>query len=334
LCDPEGGTIKNAALFYENRGLPAGIPKLLSSADFYAFCEENLKQPDKSLIEKKGKGIYRRFFYYIPAGGEGAVNYQIPQWEKITDSNKIHQMRDLGEPGFVEHRQRSCHCVPCYSERFEDCEYLEQMPLELAWKETSFARKTMGRRPGLRSDVETLGVQTSIHAEPGQIAAFYIHDDQECWMLGLILDPGEGATAWGQDRAHMVDGCKAAQIVQNPVPEKAPAGQPQNWMGKLLLGEQVIYVQKLEPAVTRGNMRSEYLLTEKKFACFTSDMRVCPVRCLACLINPLIGLFCRMTTKELRQSSRVGAKATMLYTINLEDKKKILASLAISDANE
>jgi hypothetical protein len=272
----ESARCKNAALFFENHTLPPG-PKLNSSEEFYAFCEENLKQPDKSLIEKKGKGIYRRFFYYVPAEGVGAVNYKIARWEGIKGSNKIHQMRDVGEPGLVEARLRSCHCKPCYSERYEDCEYLEQMPKELLWEEHQFKMKAAGRRPGLRSDVESAGARLGLQVMPGDIVAFYVHHD-EAWMLGKVLDPNEGAIAWGQPAAKLITGAQAAQKVQLFVPERAAEGLPQNWMGKLEIGDEVLYVQKFEAIGTRGSGRNEFLLTEKKFACFTTDLRVSKIK--------------------------------------------------------
>ena len=68
-------------------------------------------------------------------------------------------------------------------------------------------------------------------------------------------------------------------------------------------------------------MRNEFHLANKKFACFTGDMRVCPVG---------------VTKREMRQSGRLGAQVgpKFQYTLSKDSKKRILASLAISGAVE
>ena len=62
------------------------------------------------------------------------MNYKIQKWGGVEGSNSMHQMRETGDPGWVEHRTRSCHCVACYAERYDECEYLHSMPQELKWK--------------------------------------------------------------------------------------------------------------------------------------------------------------------------------------------------------
>ena len=63
-----------------------------TSWDFYCFCKENLTKPDKPSSKKHDRDIYRRFFYYVPASGEGAVNYNITRWAGVKGSNGVHQM--------------------------------------------------------------------------------------------------------------------------------------------------------------------------------------------------------------------------------------------------
>ena len=74
-CDPEGGTLKNAARAHELRG---GELKdfIKDSAMLYEWARDKsgLGTPKRKLAEKKGKGIYRRFFYFIPSKGTGAVD--------------------------------------------------------------------------------------------------------------------------------------------------------------------------------------------------------------------------------------------------------------------
>lgn len=67
-CDPEGGTIKNAARRYELNVTDQAL-QLKDSEAFYDWAQNRsgLAKPAKSLAEKKGRGIYRRFFYWVRA---------------------------------------------------------------------------------------------------------------------------------------------------------------------------------------------------------------------------------------------------------------------------
>ena len=87
-----------------------------TSHDFFAFCSGNLSRPDQSLVHKQGKGVFRRVFTFVPAAGEGAVNYKVPIFTGIKGSNSMHQFKDVGTPGELSTRLRSCHCPGCFSE--------------------------------------------------------------------------------------------------------------------------------------------------------------------------------------------------------------------------
>ncbi|KAL3928504.1 MAG: hypothetical protein SGPRY_002356, partial [Prymnesium sp.] len=80
------GQFKNAAYFHwvssqltESCGLISGLAK-----------------PKRSLTEKKGKGIYRRFFYWVPSKGVGAVDRsRLPKF--VADgTSKLHEFLDIG----------------------------------------------------------------------------------------------------------------------------------------------------------------------------------------------------------------------------------------------
>ena len=333
LCDPEGGSCKNAAQFYETRSENGS--HLLSSWDFYAFCEANMKDTSKSMKQKKGRGIYRRFFYYVPATGEGSVNYAITRWCGIKGSNSVHQMKGGYTSGLVKCRGRSCHCVHCYSDEAQDvdaggCPNVDWMPDELQWHEKEQAVQAAGRRPGLRGDREKLGHEISMTSNVGDYLAVLINSD-EGWMIGLVLPPDEGAKLWGQDNVvlaeanghpGMLDGqkSKAVQVLQVEGVSEAV-----NWMGELIEGDDVVFVQKLEPKATRGAGRSEWVLTNKKFACFTGDVRHAGFQMEA------------RSAGGGRRSNRGGGHTSSLandvqvtYWLPLNDKEVILERLATS----
>ena len=73
-CDPEGGTLKNAARHHELRGDLKDFIKDAALLYEWACSKSGLATPKKKLAEKKGRGIYRRYFYYIPSKGTGAVD--------------------------------------------------------------------------------------------------------------------------------------------------------------------------------------------------------------------------------------------------------------------
>ena len=90
--------------------------------------------PTKDLFQKakKGHGIYRRGFHYIPAHGEGSVDHKQDEYTRLTDSSKQHHIRttcaSTEEFGIVEHRVRSCHqCDECWKPEgnLSECEHIE-----------------------------------------------------------------------------------------------------------------------------------------------------------------------------------------------------------------
>lgn len=73
-CDPEGGTLKNAARREELRGHEGELARahiLKTSWDFFLWARDGsgLSSPTRSIEEKHGRGIFRRFFHWIPSKG-------------------------------------------------------------------------------------------------------------------------------------------------------------------------------------------------------------------------------------------------------------------------
>ena len=250
-----------------------------TSWDFYCFCKENLTKPDKSLSKKHGRGIYRRFFYYVPASGEGAVNYNITRWTGVKGSNGVHQMAGGVNSGTVQIRGRSCHCPPCYAGDSEHCLWFDSMKQELMWEQPlDMEVEAAGRRPELRGDQEKKGHQIAMRASVGDWAAFLVKND-EGWMIAKLLPPRLCAVQMGKEVATMAkasnipemedgDESKVVQVAQVDVPEAY------NWMGDVEIGDNIVYVEKWEPRVTKGSARNEFVNSGKRFACFSGDTRL------------------------------------------------------------
>ena len=197
------------------------------------------------------------------------MNYNVSQWGPIKGSNSLHQMQDIGEPGSLMARTRSCHCLGCLSDG--DCGYLQSMLHELTWDQKLQSRRTAGRRPRLRGDAEEESRRLALSSKPGQYATFYVKGD-EGWIVAELLPPHLALQAWSQEgEPVMVDGSAVAQVVKVDQVDRAS-----NWMGRLEDGDEVVYVLKLEPILDgRGAPnRNKYKYTDKKFACFVQDMRV------------------------------------------------------------
>ena len=122
-CDPEGGALKMAARRLE---LTAQEHKLKTSEDLYKWAkdESGLVTPVRSFEQKLGRGIYRRFFYWIPAKGLGAVDRaSLPKYVSAKGTSRLHEFCDIGVPGTVQTRRGACHqCGACWKGDRRACE--------------------------------------------------------------------------------------------------------------------------------------------------------------------------------------------------------------------
>ena len=116
LCDPEFGRSKHAAREHESNIGDNDEGSLRDSELLCKFLRTQMRWPQKALHEKKMKGIYCREYWYIPAVGPDAVNRRIKQCDTLDGSNPLHQFEDIGRPGYLQVRERSCHrCPSCWT---------------------------------------------------------------------------------------------------------------------------------------------------------------------------------------------------------------------------
>lgn len=196
-CDPEGGTIKMAARRLE---LTSQEHKLKTSEDLYKWAKEEscLATPVRSFEQKLGRGIYRRFFYWIPAKGVGAVDRaSMPKFVSAKGTSRLHEFTDIGLPGTIQTRRGACHqCQMCWDGRPRSCAnkgYVgepEQLTLRReAVPVTSLSRVT---RPQLeRAAVE----RASVAALDSTICIETPHREQSYpWVLGKVLQTSHNPT--------------------------------------------------------------------------------------------------------------------------------------------
>lgn len=116
LCDPEFGRSKHAAREHEINIGDDDERSLRDSKLLCDFLKVNMRWPLKPLHEKKMRGVYRREYWYIPSVGPLAVNRRTKHCDTLDGSNSLHQFEDIGRPGFLQVRERSCHrCPSCWT---------------------------------------------------------------------------------------------------------------------------------------------------------------------------------------------------------------------------
>ena len=69
ISDPECGTCKIAARNHEMKHTEKKPTRIRTAEELKVFCEGKLTLSQRTLKQKHGKGIYKRYFHYVPAAG-------------------------------------------------------------------------------------------------------------------------------------------------------------------------------------------------------------------------------------------------------------------------
>ncbi len=91
-------------------GAPVEAPRdeALVCLHEWAATRSGLGKPSRDLEDEEGKGIFRRFFYWIPAKGAGAVDRSRLPTYKADGTSKRHEFVDI-VPGTVSTLHAACH---------------------------------------------------------------------------------------------------------------------------------------------------------------------------------------------------------------------------------
>ena len=130
-CDPEGGAIKNTAAAFENHGAIDGMrvqAKLPDAAALTKWCNEGspadsphgwhagMRYPQLPLLSRLKAGhsgaLYRRTCFNVPTTGPMAISRTYAE-VKLEGSACMHSFVDMGQPGVIRWRERSCHTKGC-----------------------------------------------------------------------------------------------------------------------------------------------------------------------------------------------------------------------------
>lgn len=188
-CDPEGGTLKNAAKKAE---LLASTQQFKTSEDLYRWAvgESGLATPARTLEEKDGRGIFRRFFYWIPSKGTGAVDRsRLPKF-KADGTSQLHEFVDIGVPGTVSTRRAACHmCEHCWNGDRHMCENLDYTgpPTELRITREQEPATSLSRVT--RSMLDRDGLDRAANAGVGSNVCVETHNAEQTvpWVIGKVI---------------------------------------------------------------------------------------------------------------------------------------------------
>lgn len=190
-CDPEGGTLKNAARQYELH-ISDPSDQLKDSESFYRWASQKsgLDTPKLNLKQKRGRGIYRRFFYYVPSKGNGSVDRSHLPKLKAHGSSKLHEFVDIGVVGQVATRRASCHqCDECWAGNRYNCSnvgYVGQPKHLLIVSEALPAAAAVVRieRAALNRD----SLSRATMAKLGSVVCIETHKDEQTvpWVIGVV----------------------------------------------------------------------------------------------------------------------------------------------------
>ena len=106
-CDPEGGAAKHAVAQQQLRDNMDERTRISTYEDLIQFLMAEFQTPTKSIYQKRGKGIWRRFIHWVPSDSISRDILYAEYSLKLSDPYR--QITDVGEPGEVRCRHRSCH---------------------------------------------------------------------------------------------------------------------------------------------------------------------------------------------------------------------------------
>mmetsp|Transcript_2962 Transcript_2962/g.5491 ORF Transcript_2962/g.5491 Transcript_2962/m.5491 type:complete len:262 (+) Transcript_2962:93-878(+) len=138
----------------------------------------------KDFHAKKGAGVHRRVFHYVPSHGDDAVDRNIRGCGTLQGIKQIHQMLDIGKPGRLMIRTRSCHCDSCWIGRYAQCANKKRCgdPREVCLQPK--AHRRLAETPA--EIAANTGLNISREAQKDDIVCVMVRQEHEPWMLGRV----------------------------------------------------------------------------------------------------------------------------------------------------
>jgi len=205
----------------------------------WAKSSSGLHTPQKSFEAKNGRGIFRRFFHFIPNKGPGSVDRAANRksFDSAKGSSQLHEFADIGVPGTVSVRRAACHqCDACWRGERRACEFREYVgdPQEMTLKSKAVPITSLSRN--LRSHLDSDAIRRAEKASVGSCVCIETArgEKQVPWVLGKVLTASQPA---GQT---MINDDLRARMEHKPTVELDSARE----------AEMVLRVQLYEPIDT------------------------------------------------------------------------------------
>jgi len=151
------------------------------------------------LRQKKGRGIYRRFFYWVPSKGTGAVNRaRLPELE-ASGTSQLHEFLDIGVVGKLSTRRAACHkCDACWAGKRNGCTNLAYTGArsELLIKRKAAASAAAAVRIE-RAELNRASVERAAAAAMGSVVCIETHESEQTfpWVIGEVVAASQPAPA-------------------------------------------------------------------------------------------------------------------------------------------
>ena len=249
LSDPECGGAKAVVNAENLRHNDQEDHKLDTVAAAYEYLVRSYSQPTKSIIAKKGIGITRRFIFFVPATGPEAVNRNaLRKCKTLEGSAPLRQFTDVGRPGVIQIRLRSCHQQCCIGLDTTGCvsENICGSSSLVTLSPLSEPEKAYGKHA-----ICQMGAEKAESAIEGDLLLVEQEHESETMVAGVVTATPDGE-------------CGAYSVTQDMI-------ETGTGFGLMNAGDRVIHIRKFEPLCLGSGL---FELTAKCFPVFVEDVRI------------------------------------------------------------
>ena len=184
--------LKSSADRYDITAGDGEVSKIFDARGLFDYANQNLCHPKQNLYEKKGKGVYKRVFFYIPITGEDSVNRRNNiQCKTFTGIKSLHQFIDIGKRGKIAVRTGSClTCDFCKVHDYFRCtntSHVDQL------EERDVQLQTPSHAPITRAQLRKKAVDIADTGLPGDFVAAEVLDNVDfSFYLFMVPQSYEG----------------------------------------------------------------------------------------------------------------------------------------------
>ena len=191
--DPDLGKCKSAGSDHQMAAEHGEVGKLYSAQDFHDFLKKKMEFPKKTIYTKKGVGLFKRVFHFIPISGPLSVNRRIQKCDTVKGTKKLHEIRNVRQEGFIQTRLGSCfQCFDCSQGLLEQCKNADRVGLPLL---VQLNPTQAGTRMITRNVLKQQSLAMAQQSLFGDFLAIELYNNNEaCFMIGMVVGAIHKAT--------------------------------------------------------------------------------------------------------------------------------------------